>query len=76
MAHPPAWHRKCGPTLRHEAVTRVYLPLQSFREGFLRRDDLLKPDVVSELILIGVGTLVFAILILILVAVLTQTSAG
>ena len=46
------------------------------RGGLLRRDDLLKPDVVSELILLGVGTLVFAILILIVVAVLTQTSAG
>ena len=48
---------------------------QSFREVFLRRDDLLKPDVMSEVILLGAGALVFAILILILIVVLTQASA-
>jgi len=43
-------------------------------EGALRRDDLLKPDLVSEAILLGAGALVFAIPILILIAVLTQAS--
>jgi hypothetical protein len=56
-------------------VTRVYLPLQTFKEVFLRRADLLKPDVMSEVILLGAGALVFAILILILIVVLTQASA-
>lgn len=41
----------------------------------MRREDLLKPDVVSELILLGAGALVFVILILVLIAVLTQSSA-
>jgi hypothetical protein len=41
----------------------------------VRRADLLKPDVMSELILIGAGTLVFAILVVILIVVLTQASA-
>jgi hypothetical protein len=60
--------------VRHDAVTRAHLPLQSFREVFLRRADLLKPDVVSEVILIGAGALVLLILILILFVVLTHTS--
>ena len=41
----------------------------------MRRQDLLKPDVMSELILLGAGAVVFAILILILIVVLTQASA-
>jgi hypothetical protein len=41
----------------------------------VRREDLLKPDVMSEVILLGAGVLVCAILILILVVVLTQVSA-
>jgi hypothetical protein len=41
---------------------------------FLRRADLLKPDVMSEVILVGAGALVFLILILVLVVVLTHTS--
>ena len=40
----------------------------------MRRADLLKPDVVSEVILIGAGALVLLILILILFVVLTHTS--
>ena len=55
-------------------MTRAHLPLQSFREVFLRRADLLKPDVMSEVILVAAGALVFLILILILVVVLTHTS--
>ena len=41
----------------------------------MRREDLLKPDAMSEVILLGAGALVLAILILILVIVLTQASA-
>ena len=41
----------------------------------MRRDELLKPDVMSEVILLGAGALVFAILILTLIVVLTQASA-
>jgi hypothetical protein len=44
-------------------------------DAFVRRDELLKPDVLSEVILLGASALVFAILILILVVVLTQVSA-
>ena len=38
----------------------------------MRREDLLKPDVMSEVILLGFGALIFAILLLILVAAWTQ----
>jgi hypothetical protein len=41
----------------------------------VRRDDLLKPDVMSEVILLGAGALAFVILILILVLALTKASA-
>jgi hypothetical protein len=41
----------------------------------MRSQDLLKPDVMSEVILMGAGGLVFAVLILILIVVLTQASA-
>jgi len=41
----------------------------------MRSQDLLKPDVMSEVILMGAGGLVYAILILILIVVLTQASA-
>ena len=41
----------------------------------MRREDLLKPDVMSEVILLGAGTLILAILILILVIAVTQSSA-
>ena len=41
----------------------------------MRSQDLLKPDVMSEVILMGAGGLVFAILILILIVVLTQATA-
>jgi hypothetical protein len=55
-------------------VTRAHPP-PVFREAFLRRADLLKPDVMSEVILLAAGALVFAILVLILVVVLTKGSA-
>jgi hypothetical protein len=42
-------------------------PPAVFLEVFLRRADLLKPDVMSEVILLGAGALVFAILVLILI---------
>jgi hypothetical protein len=60
---------------RHDAVTRASLPFDFSRGGFMRSQDLLKPDVMSEVILMGAGGLVFAILILILIVVLTQASA-
>ena len=41
----------------------------------MRRADLLKADVMSEVILVGAGALVFAILVLILFVVLTKASA-
>ena len=55
-------------------MTRAYLP-SGLSEGFLRRADLLKPDVMSEVILLGAGALLFAILVLILIVVLTKGSA-
>jgi hypothetical protein len=42
---------------------------------FVRSDDLLKPDVMSEGILLGAGVFVFMILIVLLVVVLTQVPA-
>jgi hypothetical protein len=41
----------------------------------VRREDLLKPDVMSEIILLGAGALIFVILMLILVVVLTESAA-
>jgi hypothetical protein len=38
----------------------------------VRRDDLLKPDAMSEVILLGAGAFVLAIVILIVIIVLTQ----
>jgi hypothetical protein len=66
---------KDGFAYRHDAVTRANLPFDLSRGGFMRSQDLLKPDVMSEVILMGAGGLVFAILILILIVVLTQASA-
>jgi hypothetical protein len=40
----------------------------------VRREDLLKPDLMSEVILVGAGALVFAILIVILLVVLTASA--
>ena len=42
---------------------------------FVRREDLLKPEAVSEAILLVAGALIFVILILILVAAWTQVPA-
>ncbi len=41
----------------------------------MRREDLLKPDVMSEIILLGAGALIFVILVLILIVVLTESAA-
>ena len=41
----------------------------------MRREDLLKPDLMSEVILLGFGALIFGILLLILVAAWTQAPA-
>lgn len=53
------------------AVTRA---LSSDRRWPLRRQDLLKPDVMSEVIVLGAGTLVLLILIVILAIVLTHAA--
>jgi hypothetical protein len=41
----------------------------------VRREELLKPDSISEVILLVAGVLIFVILLLILVVALTQRSA-
>ena len=41
----------------------------------MRRDDLLKPDAMSEAILLGAGAVVLLILFLVLVVALTRASA-
>jgi hypothetical protein len=41
----------------------------------VRREDLLKPDVMSEIILLGAGALIFVILMLVLIVVLTESAA-
>ncbi len=41
----------------------------------MRREELLKPDSISEVILLVAGVLIFVILLLILVVALTQPSA-
>ncbi len=38
----------------------------------MRREDTLKPDLMSEVILVGFGALIFVILLLILIAAWTQ----
>jgi hypothetical protein len=53
-------------------VTRANLPYDSLGGGFVRREDLLKPDLMSEVILLGFGALIFVILLLILIAAWTQ----
>jgi hypothetical protein len=56
-------------------VIRANLLLQLFGGDLVRREDLLKPDSVSEVILLVAGVLVFVILLLILVVAVTQPSA-
>jgi hypothetical protein len=54
----------------------VTTPSSELQEvAFVRSEDLLKPDVMSEGILLGAGVLVVAILILLLVVALTQAPA-
>jgi hypothetical protein len=50
-------------------------PSDSLGGGFVRREDLLKPDLMSEVILLGFGALIFGILLLILVAAWKQAPA-
>jgi len=52
----------------------VTVPFSSSRRWPLRREDLLKPDGMSEAIVLGAGALVFLILTLILIIVLTHTA--
>lgn len=56
-------------------MKRAHLPSSSSEAGFVRREDLLNPDLMSAVILLLAGGLVFVILLLILVIALTQTSA-
>lgn len=53
-------------------MTRAYLPSNFSGRCFLRRDEFLKPDAMSEVILLGAGALVLAVLMVILVVVLTK----
>jgi hypothetical protein len=41
----------------------------------VRREDLLKPDLICEVILLGAGAVLFMILLLILFAAITQSPA-
>ena len=50
-------------------------PSDSLGGGFVRREDLLKPDLMSGVILLVFGALIFGILLLILVAAWTQAPA-
>ena len=50
-------------------------PSDSLGGGYMRREDLLKPDLMSEVLLLGFGALLFAILLLILFAAWTQAPA-
>jgi hypothetical protein len=55
-----------------KAVAGANLPSDLPGGHFVRRQDLLKPDLMSEVILLGFGALIFVILLLILVAAWTQ----
>jgi hypothetical protein len=55
-------------------VTRAHLPLHSLSTCIDAREDLLKPDGMSEAIMLGAVGVVFVILILILTVVLTHTA--
>jgi hypothetical protein len=41
----------------------------------MHRDDLMKPDLLSEILLLGAGVLIFVTLIVILAVALTQTAS-
>ena len=47
-------------------------PSDSLGGSLVRREDLLKPDLLSETILVGFGAFIFIVLLLILVAAWTQ----
>ena len=67
-----AW-QEGAPSLFRALSTKP--PSDSLGGGFVRREDLLKPDLMSEVILLGFGALIFGILLLILVAAWTQAPA-
>ena len=70
------WHQKCFASFRDEAVTSCRTSPANFSGGpLVRRQDLLKPDVMSEVIVVAMGAVLFAILILFLITVLTRTVA-
>jgi hypothetical protein len=53
-------------------IDRVALDNLGCEEARMRRDDLMKPDLVSEVVLLSSGTLVLLFLILAVVAALTR----
>jgi hypothetical protein len=55
-------------------VTRAHLPSTHCPGALMRREDLLKPDGMSEAIVLGAGVVVFVILILILIVILTHAA--
>lgn len=59
---------------RHEAVTRAYLPSTFIGSALMRREDLLKPDGMSEAIVLSAGVIVFVLLIMLLIVVLTHAA--
>jgi hypothetical protein len=59
-----------SPTLRPESCP---VGNRHRREGDMQRDDLMKPDLLSEILLLGSGVLIFVVLIVIVVAVLAGT---
>jgi hypothetical protein len=54
------------------AVTLVPLPSNFVGRWYVRHQDYLKPDLMSEVMLLGFGALIFVILLLVLVAAWTQ----
>jgi hypothetical protein len=53
-------------------VKRAHLLSSSSEASFVRREDLLNPDLMSEVILLAAGVLLFVILLLIVVAAVTH----
>jgi hypothetical protein len=60
---------------RDEAVTRADLSYNFPWGPLVRRHDLLKADVMSEVILVAIGAVLFAILVLVFITALTRTLA-
>src|SRR5258708_2149537 len=64
------WHQNCRLLLRmprRDARKPVLSPRPPMWGSFVRRSDLLKPDLLSDIVLLGAGALIFALLVLIVV---------